>query len=255
MKKLNFKKVIGASVLALLTLIELFALGLSKANKVSSINLHVKDSDNILNEYIIITDTQDGGESGYYIELPQFINYKQIEAYEIEEKEIIAKTTDEQEENEATDNSLAKVEKKPGDKLFLTQDELNDNQITLEVKYDKKEIDNKTLYNTRLQKLADEEQTEEDELNTIELKGYIPNATTLKIAELSDEENELLDNIDLKDYQVAKKYIIQLGNNGETYENKSEEDYFISISPIDGKKEYKVFMLGNNDGEDSTEQK
>lgn len=249
MRKLNLKKVIVASILAILTLIELFALGLSKAKKVSNINLSVQDSDGILNEYIIITDTNDGGESGYYIELPEFINSKRVANYIIKQKEIItdsSKTKDEETET-TEEKKLEDINKQPGDKLFLTQDELDNNKVTLAVKYDKTTVDDKTLYNTKLEKIIDEEKTEVDQLNNIEVSGYMPNATSLKIEELTEEQDKLLQEQNVEDYMIAKEINIQLSNNNEIYENDSDKEYTVSISEIDSKKQYKVISIIDND--------
>ena len=90
MRKVNRKKIAIISLLFLVIVIELLALGLSSAEKTKEINMKIVDSQGKLENFSIAINAFDGGESGYYITLPETINNILVKKYLIPKKEIIA---------------------------------------------------------------------------------------------------------------------------------------------------------------------
>ena len=270
MKKINFKKVIIAIILAVVTIAELFALGISKAKKVSSINLYVTDLDNILSEYILISDAFDGGENGYYIELPQYINSKEIDCYFIREKEIIKNTekensevlntveiteeeTEKIEETEgAQENEITKgipiteetIQKKPGDKIYLTEQEIENNKVDITAKYKTKTESEEILYSQKLEAFHDTQ--EEEYLRGFSVAGYFPDGIMLVFGNLSNEEDKSLNEISVEGYVVKQKINLQLMQENRQYETNSNENYTITISKLNPEKTYKIVKLEKN---------
>lgn len=271
MRKLNLKKVVIVVLLAFFTLIELFALGLSKAKKISSINLCISDFDSFLEQFVVITDTYDGGESGYYIELPEFINTKRVSKYLIQEKQIIETQATieniEEDENSAnqTENTQANVvneananetknaqiekienvEKQPGDRVFLTEQEINDSQIEVQALYDKKELDGSVKYNRLLEqkiKKDEEQANSDDNLKNISIQGYLPENITLKLDEVEKEHQNLFEEKKIDGFEISETFNIKLVDGESTYDSDQEE-YTIRLSIIDTNKEYKIFEI------------
>ena len=84
MKKVNKKKIAIISLLFLIIIIELLALGLSSAEKIKEINIKVVDSEN----FSFKINAYDSGKSGYYITLPETVNSIVAKKYLVSKKEI-----------------------------------------------------------------------------------------------------------------------------------------------------------------------
>ena len=159
MKKINKKKVIILILLVLLIIIEIVAFSRSGANKVIEIAVEIADEEeNIENQNIGLVATNEQNE--YYITLPEYINEYKITQYNIsriKENEVIEEEVNnntvedneilntaenlEQSENVPQENVETveeSLELKPGDKLYLTEKEINDGNILINAKYDKK---------------------------------------------------------------------------------------------------------------------
>ena len=102
---------------------------------------------------------------------------------ETETSEEIEKTetniSNEKEENK-TNKNLKTEEKYPGQKIYLTKQELENAQVELKAVYEKKEKNEQLLYNKVL-----EEHTEE---HKITVTGYMPSEAKLSITEVDAEE-------------------------------------------------------------------
>ncbi len=88
MKKVNKKKIAIISLLFLIIIIELLALGLSSAEKIKEINIKVVDSEKKLEDFSFKINAYDSGKSGYYITLPETVNNIVAEKYLVSKKEI-----------------------------------------------------------------------------------------------------------------------------------------------------------------------
>lgn len=88
MKKVNKKKIAIISLLFLIIIIELLALGLSSAEKIKEINIKVVDSEKKLEDFSFKINAYDSGKSGYYITLPETVNSIVAKEYLVSKKEI-----------------------------------------------------------------------------------------------------------------------------------------------------------------------
>ncbi len=255
MRKFNTKKLVITGLLALLIIIELLALGISKAEKTKEIELNVSDYEGKLKSCALKINAFDSGESGYYIVLPEFIDAKQIDKYIIEEKAIISEENEEENiieetnkaENIVNETSIkattegTKTEKVPGDELYITQKELENQNISLQAIYKTKNVENNILYNTKL------EQVLENEGKTITVQGYMPLNTTMQLNEIAEEASNILNKVSIENFMLQQTYNIKLINNDEEYVSNSQEDiYKIIISEMDETKDYQVFQIVKN---------
>ncbi|MGN1300975.1 MAG: hypothetical protein ACI4U9_00320, partial [Clostridia bacterium] len=231
MRKLNIKRVIITILLVLMIIIELLALGLSRAENIKEISLVAVDYEGSLANYTGTINALDGGESGYYITLPEIIDMKQIEKYIITEK-----TTETVEENTTTSTQ----DKLPGDRVFLTEQELENAQIEVQVVYDTKVTEEIKLYNRII--------TENVEDNSVQLsiQGYMPLEATMELEEITEELiNTFTEANADENYLLKNIYSIKLMNNNEEY--IATEDFEITIANIDSTKTYKILQL-NEEG-------
>lgn len=225
MKKVSKKKLAVLAGIIILIIIEIIAFGLSRSQMMKQITVSIIDSKSDLGEKSITLSAIDGGETGYYILLPEAIEGKFISEYVITKKQINDLNGDEESnittenvtnvigsegnisaensitknvvaENTAVNNTLSDntiidnttienstentildnsnnidsgedetdesdknieeddeenlVKKLPGEKIFLTKDELEDESMTLSVTYDTKEVEEEVLYKTRI---------------------------------------------------------------------------------------------------------
>ena len=194
MKKTNKRRNIFILILLMLFIIVLLrAFSNSRANKVIEITANIKDNSSLLVDEKTTLEAINEGESGFSITLPDVINTKKVTKYIVTQKEIIENAEEEKQENvtnttnetaNETTNDIrnnegidtidvkqadvtnpqtvektSKVEKLPGEKIYLTQEERENSEIMLTVEYDKKEIKGETLYNKKLV-LEDKENNE-----------------------------------------------------------------------------------------------
>ena len=181
MKKTNKRNILVLIFLMILIIILLRAFSNSRANKVIEITANIQDNSSLLADEKTTLEAINEGESGFSITLPDVINTKKVTKYIVTQKEIIENEEKEKQENVTnttnetandigsnketgtidvkqadTTNSqniekTSKVEKLPGEKIYLTQEERENSSIILTVEYDKKEIKGETLYNKKPQ--------------------------------------------------------------------------------------------------------
>ena len=193
MKKINKRRNIFILILLMIFIIVLLrAFSNSRANKVIEITANIKDNSSLLVDEKTTLEAINEGESGFSITLPDVINTKKVTKYIVTQKEIIENEEKEKQENvtnttNETTNDIrnnegidtidvkqadvtnpqtvektSKVEKLPGEKIYLTQEERENSEIMLTVEYDKKEIKGEILYNKKLV-LEDKENNENKE--------------------------------------------------------------------------------------------
>lgn len=225
-KKVNKKKIILLIILICLLILQIKAFTDSTANKLIEITLNVEDNNSVLKNSSTIIQATNEEASGYSISLPEFINEKKVSKYYITEKQV---------ENE---KEISKeVEKNPGDKIYLTNEETLKKQVELKAKYDSINIENTSFYNTRINATI--------ENKNIQLNAYVEDGTFAIIENKTKEDVTKIDNY-LYEYGFNSAYSINLEKeNGEkalTYGNIT-----ISIESEDlGKdknKEYKILHI------------
>lgn len=225
MEKNKKRNIVILIILIMLIIIGLHAFTKSRASKIIKITANINDNGGLLNDEVTTLLATNEGENGVAIVLPSFINQKKIKKYMITKKEIIdesktdadsinntitntasesvdnkiANNTSEKIIDTKTDNSISKentsseikkeeiVEMKPGEKIYLTQEEIENEKITLKVEYDTLELEDKIFYNKKLVLYDD------DENEKLAVSGYMPHDTEMKVEEvdLSNLEEQI----------------------------------------------------------------
>ena len=184
MRKKTKNKLIILIILVTLIIVELIAFNNSRANKTIEINIGITDADQSLKEEIQTWSALSDEKGNYYILLPEYINNYKVSKYEvaktnndtskeenksenetINENKIISNSLDNvtanQIKNEQTnivettsnneiDNNIKQTTNlqsyNPGDKIYLSDNDVKNKAISLNVTYDKKEKNGETLY-------------------------------------------------------------------------------------------------------------
>lgn len=128
-----------------------------------------------------------------------------------EETDVTEATETVENTESTTEANSTTVDMLPGEKIYLTQEEVENAQITLTVEYDTIEVDTQILYNKRLTL------TEEDDYELLSVSGYMLYDTEIEVneADITNVENEIL-----KKYPntfLIGNYDIKLITNGEKY--------------------------------------
>ena len=253
-KKINKKKIVLLIILICLLILQIKAFTDSQANKLLEITLNAKDKSALIQDGSIKLEAIDEGESGYSFKLPERIDGKKVSKYYITEKEVAEDKSKKNEQNtsnvfnttNSTNNesattsteSLKTTSKQPGEKIYLTNEEVESKKIELEVDYDKKEEDGRIYYNQ-------EYTTEELEEKVITVRGYIVDNTTLKVEEKAKEDVTEVDSY-LTEYGFNSAYDISLldekGNKADFLENLTIEIEKEDVGK-DKKKEFKVIHI------------
>ena len=206
MKKIYKRKIVLLIILILAVIIEIIAFGLSRAQNVKQITVSVNDVNGLLALEECSVKAINGGESGYYIVLPETLNNKFINKYYITEKTMhetgssneeninieeniiddIEENSEENIEENVAENVIIQqttenvVEKLAGQKVYLTDEELSNTSITISVEYDTKEVNEQLLYNKKLTEVADN--------RDIIVEGYMPVNSEINFSEVNQEE-------------------------------------------------------------------
>jgi len=155
----NKKRILILAILCLVIIIELIALGISKANNVKEIKITFLDNQELIKEEVMNVSATDSGDAGYYIVLPRVVNEKIVSLYHIEQKEL----TTEDDESETT----TVIEKRPGEVLYISDEEVESLSSKLTITYDTKLENDVLLYNRLFSNQIDES-------SKVELEGYVP---------------------------------------------------------------------------------
>lgn len=230
MKKFKKGKVIILILLLILIIFEIIAFRNSRAEQVIQVSAEFHD----INEKVAIStltiEAVDENESGYYLNLPNEINNKKIARYYIKAKEIASG-------NEMYSSNLG-TEKNPGDKIYLTEQEVEEQKIIFDIEYDIKD----DLYYQRLDATT--------EKYSIEVEGYLPLDAELVVTEQNKQElnqniNMYIDSI----VEFQNAYKLTINSNGQEIINNEE----LSISFIDKQEanieanSYKIVNINNNE--------
>ena len=229
----NSKYYIIIGILILL-LMQFIALGLSRAQKMVEVELFLNDTEEFIQDKSLILNAIDSGESGSFIVLPEQIDGVYITEYIVE--------------NEGEENNDIKT---PGEKLYLSEEELSNRELNLGIVYHYKEIGevNERLYYQELYEFKETEVTEENEnkehLENISLTGFMPYGLSFEIDNetksdvvtlLSDENSEI--------EKTEKIFKIKSKLDSKKYDfNNLEEDITIRISPTKEEKTYYVYSF------------
>ena len=252
MKKINTKKITIVILLFLITIIELLALGLSRAEKNKEINMTVIDNQKELEDISFKINAFDGGESGYYITLPETVNNIKVSSFLITKKEIISEKSNTTENVSQDTNSTVNevnnttinpeetektVSQAAGDRVYLTQEELENAAITIQAIYDTKTINEEKLYNHIVQL-----ETEETVIPSIQ--GYVPMTVKLINDEISSsDETTIKENINLENCNIMQIYNLKLQYEEQNYDITKENGIQVLLKGIDSTSTYKIFKV------------
>lgn len=265
MRQTNKRKTTIILIVMLMLLVEIIILGFSRANNIKEIQTTIKDYGENLKEDNLILNAINSGKDSYYIVLPDMINNKVVTSYfadlrsvgetptseenntikeEGEEQETeIAQAEEKVEQNTNVTTEVAQMEKKPGEKIYLTATEIEEQKLTLTVKYDEKEKNGEKLYKKQLEQIV--------EGKNISIKGYMPEDASISV-EIANEEKtkETLKDILNNDitYQIA--YDIKLLSNEKAYNPTDfDENVKVSITGVEQidkeNQKYKVVHINN----------
>ena len=217
MKKLNKKKIGILILLLIVIIIEIKAFTDSRASKLLEITAIVNDNSGYLSSSEIPLEASSEGKAGYVVTLPNIVGDNVVSKYIVDKKDIEetkeSKENNKNSENKNANNSKAKdqqnqenkenketQEKKPGEKIYLTEEETKAKKINLNVEYDKKEKNKQTLYNKVLEIMPNNEEENKNSDNKkenteeiknkdlkITVKGYMPKDAYLRVEEVKKE--------------------------------------------------------------------
>ena len=113
----------------------------------------ISDNNGLLDMQNCTITAVDEGDNGYAITLPNLVNDKFVKKYFVENKEIVGNTnenTNENNTNSSQNIGQEIIEKNPGEKIYLTQGEIENKEINLKVEYDTKEQSDESLIYNKL---------------------------------------------------------------------------------------------------------
>ena len=207
-KKINKKKIVLLIILICLLILQIKAFTDSQANKLFEISLLVKDNSNVLEDNKVEVEATQEENSGYFY-LPESVNGKRVSKFYITEK-----TVEENNENSSV------VEKKPGDKIYLSESEKESKQVEVKLDYDTKTSNEKILYNSELN-------IEKNEAS-ISVNGYVENETKLQVEEKTKDDVVISDTY-LAEYGFNSVYDISLVDKNNNKINIENEKYKVTI--------------------------
>ena len=153
MRKIKKRKIALLIILIVFLIIEIKAFTDSRATKLIEITANIVDDSGLLEDEKYILQAINEGESGYCITLPNVVNDKKISKYIIEQKEINKDNAKDEKNKEESENKVnleennisnevnseivnnkskesnKRVEKKPGEKLYLSSEEIENKNI------------------------------------------------------------------------------------------------------------------------------
>ena len=243
---INKKRIFILICLTLLVIFEVVALQRSKAAKVIEITANVEDNEKNIQNVEVMLEATNSGASGYYLALPEYVNKKRIGQYYIVERDIHNKKSDKEvtknetlqesvneeflvtneevltntNQEEMTENTEIETPKEeteqniaimyPGEKLFLTDDEIADKKITLKVGYNTLTKNEKVLYEQKIEAQLDDDNDGQPDTKII-IEGFMPlestiSATRVEIEQIQDSIEEMLS----KKVSFKKAYDIKI---------------------------------------------
>ena len=265
MKKIKKKKIIILIMIIALIIVEIIAFKNSRANKTVEINVSLEDSEQILSEEIQIWSASNNQNGDYYIVLPEYINNNRVSEYELIEnnsinnqllenndegnnsltkENVVNEVQDEKQLNNIVNETNGEISNnskiyKPSEKVYLSKEDIENKSIVMKLKYDKKEINEETIYYRNIFK--------EISNRRIQIEGYMPLNSTVEVIEIKKEEIEeelnqfLINNVNLK-----TAYDIKIMNNGLEYQPTDyNENIKVTITNISDEenKNYRIVHI------------
>ena len=203
MKKIDKKGIVKLIIFIILLIIQIRAFDNSRANKLTYVTAKITDLSGLLSEETSTMIAINEADSGIAITLPDFVNTKKVSKYIVTKKEITQSELETENETEigtetttetdvledgveetiteetnpeqTTEGTLETVELLPGEKVYLTQEEIDSLEIALTVQYDTIEVETQTLYNKKLTV------TDADDYELLSVLGYMPYDTVIEI--------------------------------------------------------------------------
>ena len=129
------------------------------------------------------------------------------------------------------------VELKPGDTIFLTEEEYSSKSLELTVKYDHKTVNEKVLYKYSMNKNV--------EGNILRIEGYMPNNPTVNVELIRDEQiiETIWYTVNEDAMLMALVKVKILENDVEFNCHEYDEKISITFEGIDSSKQYKVLEI------------
>jgi len=207
MKKIKKKKIIILIIIVTLIIVEIIAFKNSRANKTLEINVSLEDSEKVISNQAQVWSASSNGNGEYYIVLPEYIKSNRIKEYEIVQDanvnnkqsnnnelennitndNIINQTQNNELKNDLVNQDTSKENSnepkiyKPNEKLYLLQENLENNSIALKIKFDKKESNGEVIYYRNIFK--------EISNRRIQIEGYMPLSSTVEVIEIKKRRN------------------------------------------------------------------
>lgn len=129
------------------------------------------------------------------------------------------------------------VEMNAGDRVYLTQDELENAEITIQIKYDSKQIGKQEVYNHRIELKTDKK-------IGFAIQGYLPQELEIQDEKMDDETGKkIYQGINQKENIIEEVYKISFK---EDYSITEENQVQVILSEIDETKEYSIYKLAND---------
>ena len=248
MKKIKKSNIIILIILIMFTIIALRAFTKSRASKTLEVSVNFKDNASLLSEEVSVLTAINEGEAGVAITLPEFINTKKVCKYIVTKKEVIQteendtnsieNTLDENSDN-TTNTEETKMEILPNEKIYLTQEEIDNLQMELVVEYDYIEINSQNLYKKELV-------VNDDNGNEIlSVLGYMPNDVQIKVEEIdiTNLESEILEKYPNRN--IIGNYNIKLIANEKEYIPK-EYEQILDIKITNSEENINILEIENN---------
>ena len=237
-RKINAKKILILILILIGLIIEIKAFRNSLADKIIDITINVSDSNNLLENEEIILQASNNNNLGYAVILPEYIGSKKISKYFVEQKNVVDENSAENtNETESTEKTI--VEKKAGEKLYLTESEIDNNLAEIDVEYDTIIQNSKKLYNKKLI-------LKEGEDTVLSVLGYMPADINLEVKEkdISDYQEEISN--DYSDFDLVGNYEIKLISDNSEYIPKNDGQTVEVEILINQNLKYNVLELKNN---------
>ena len=202
------------------------------------------DSNEVLNE------TSKGSETNQTISEENVTNEISSQNETIENVETSESNTGEaQETTTNTTSTNSQTTKKPGDVIYLTEDEAKAKTISTQVAYDfTVESDNTKLYYEQIIKSS---KYYENNTNLI-LEGYMPKDAKIELEEfdqdtINDYENKAIELTENKNNIMYSIYSFKIMNNDEEFNiEKYDKKLDIKIEGIDETKDYTLIKISDD---------
>lgn len=265
MKKINKKKILILIGFVIIVLLGIKAFRDSRAENVIDIESNFKDSSGLVSDETMQIKALNEGKNGISVTLPDIVNNKKIKKYIITKKDIMNDSTNEvsnnvienlveNEVNESanvstnasqdtanntsgeTTNEDNIIEMNPGEKIYLTQEEKDNSEISFTIEYDTITVNQTVLYNKSLT-------VENDDKEIICVSGYMPFDTQIKVenTDISNIENQIKQSY--QDCVIYGNYNIKLSTNDEDYNPKKYEQKLNIEFTVDENKKYNLLEV------------